>query len=201
MHGRSPRSRREFFRRPSSSRCYAAGRAPRDCRDWRLSTLRLSTTVSIAIGIAMLTWPIVWPSPYLAAPVFLGFVFLLDPINARAGDESLLRDFRAGSVRPADQPAGRRVVSAAGSGSSGITGRRRSGSIPCRSSATSRSSRCQCSAISAFRRSRWNVSPCTSSCGGLSGAAPAVLWPSRDSWTRTPGLDPGLSTPGLWTLD
>ena len=44
----------------------------------------------------MLVWPLVWPSPYLAAPVFLGFIFLLDPINARAGDESLFRDLRAG---------------------------------------------------------------------------------------------------------
>jgi hypothetical protein len=62
--------------------------------DYRLSTI---DCLSIAIGAAMLVWPIVWPSPYLAAPVFLGFIFLLDPINARAGDESLLRDFRAGS--------------------------------------------------------------------------------------------------------
>jgi hypothetical protein len=68
--------------------------------DSRLSTAdyRLSTTdyASIAVGTAMLAWPLVWPSPYLAAPVFLGFIFLLDPLNARAGDESLLRDLRAG---------------------------------------------------------------------------------------------------------
>ena len=51
----------------------------------------------IAIGVAMLVLPIVWSSPYLAAPVFLGFIFLLDPINARAGDESLLSDLRNGS--------------------------------------------------------------------------------------------------------
>ena len=67
----------------------------------RLSTddYRLSTRdyVSIASGAAMLTWPIVWPSPYLAAPVFLGFIFLLDPINARARDHSLLRDVRHGT--------------------------------------------------------------------------------------------------------
>jgi hypothetical protein len=50
----------------------------------------------IGIGCAMLLWPVLFPSPYLAAPVFLGFVFLLDPINARAGDESLLRDVRRG---------------------------------------------------------------------------------------------------------
>ena len=62
--------------------------------DHRLSTVDRAL---IAIGIAMLVLPIVWPSPYLAAPVFLGFIFLLDPINARAGDESLLRDMRNGS--------------------------------------------------------------------------------------------------------
>ena len=42
----------------------------------------------------MLAWPLVWPSPYLAAPVWLGFIFLLDPMNAWAGGESLLRDLR-----------------------------------------------------------------------------------------------------------
>jgi hypothetical protein len=61
--------------------------------DYRLTTLE---HVSIAVGAAMLLWPLLWPSPYLAAPVFLGFIFLLDPLNARAGDESLCRDLRAG---------------------------------------------------------------------------------------------------------
>ncbi len=61
--------------------------------DYQLSTLDYS---SIAVGAAMLVWPMLWPSPYLAAPVFLGFIFLLDPLNAQAGDESLLRDLRAG---------------------------------------------------------------------------------------------------------
>ncbi|RPI54391.1 MAG: hypothetical protein EHM55_10965 [Acidobacteria bacterium] len=62
--------------------------------DFRLSTFDYA---SIAMGSAMLLLPILWPSPYLAAPVFLGFVFLLDPINARAGDESLVRDLKRGS--------------------------------------------------------------------------------------------------------
>ena len=35
-------------------------------------------------------------SRYLAAPVWLGFIFLLDPINARLGGESLWIDMRAG---------------------------------------------------------------------------------------------------------
>ena len=52
---------------------------------------------SLGIGAAMLVLPIVWPSPYLAAPVFLGFIFLLDPINARAHDQSLRRDIRRGT--------------------------------------------------------------------------------------------------------
>jgi len=68
--------------------------------DSRLSTAnhRLSTRdyVSVAAGAAMLVWPLLWPSPYLAAPVFLGFIFLLDSINARAGDEALFRDLPAG---------------------------------------------------------------------------------------------------------
>lgn len=61
--------------------------------DYRLST---ADFICIAVGAAMLAWPLVWPSPYLAAPVFFGFIFLLDPLNARSGDESLLRDLRAG---------------------------------------------------------------------------------------------------------
>jgi hypothetical protein len=51
---------------------------------------------SVALGATMLLLPIVHPSTYFAAPVFLGFVFLLDPLNARAGSESLLGDLRAG---------------------------------------------------------------------------------------------------------
>jgi hypothetical protein len=52
--------------------------------------------LSIAFGALLLAWPLLWPSPYLAAPVFLGFIFLLDPINARLGAESLTADLGAG---------------------------------------------------------------------------------------------------------
>ena len=45
-------------------------------------------------GAIMLVLPIVYPSQYLAAPVFLGFAFLLDPLNARMGAESILGDLR-----------------------------------------------------------------------------------------------------------
>jgi hypothetical protein len=89
----------ELVARLRASRFGAAGvrPAPVDARppadDYRPSTVDY---VSIAVGAAMLVWPLVWPSPYLAAPVFLGFILLLDPINARAGDESLFRDLRAG---------------------------------------------------------------------------------------------------------
>jgi hypothetical protein len=57
---------------------------------------RVLSALSMALGAAMLAWPILWPSPYLAAPVFLGFIFLLDPINHRLGGESLARDLRVG---------------------------------------------------------------------------------------------------------
>jgi hypothetical protein len=65
----------------------------RPTTSYRLTTVAY---LSLALGAAMLVWPLISPSPYLAAPVFLGFIFLLDPINAGAGDESLLRDLRAG---------------------------------------------------------------------------------------------------------
>jgi len=51
---------------------------------------------AVIAGAAMLLAPILYPSPYLAAPVFLGFIFLLDPLNARAGAESILGDWRQG---------------------------------------------------------------------------------------------------------
>ena len=59
----------------------------------------LPALVSIAIGALMLAAPFL-TSPgvarYLAAPVWLGFIFLLDPVNAHLGAESLWRDWRAG---------------------------------------------------------------------------------------------------------
>ena len=51
---------------------------------------------AIAAGAAMLILPIVYRSQWMAAPVWLGFIFLLDPINARLGAESLRGDLRAG---------------------------------------------------------------------------------------------------------
>jgi hypothetical protein len=64
----------------------------------RLASHRLGPAAwtSVAVGAAMLLLPVFYPSPYLAAPIWLGFIFLLDPINARAGDQSLLGDVRAG---------------------------------------------------------------------------------------------------------
>jgi len=49
---------------------------------------------SIAAGAVMLASPFLASPPvarYLAAPVWLGFIFLLDPINARLGAETLTR--------------------------------------------------------------------------------------------------------------
>jgi len=62
----------------------------------------LPGVTSIAIGALMLASPFIG-SPatarYLAAPVWLGFIFLLDPINARLGGESLWLDVRGADYR------------------------------------------------------------------------------------------------------
>ena len=63
---------------------------------WTVSHPRTAAWISIGAGAAMLIWPLVWPSQYLAAPIWLGFIFLLDPINARLGGESLARDLGGG---------------------------------------------------------------------------------------------------------
>jgi len=58
--------------------------------------------VCVAAGAVMLILPILLRATpiatYLAAPVWLGFFLLLDPLNARAGGESLLGDWRDGRM-------------------------------------------------------------------------------------------------------
>lgn len=49
--------------------------------------------IAVAAGAVMLAWPLVFPSPYLAAPVWLGFVFLLEPINAWLGTDTIVADW------------------------------------------------------------------------------------------------------------
>ena len=72
--------------------------APRSGRRRSLPALlaapALPALLSVLVGLALLSWPLVWPSRYLAAPVWVGFIFLLDPINARFGGESLIQDLR-----------------------------------------------------------------------------------------------------------
>lgn len=62
-------------------------------------TSNIHAGLSIAIGAAMLASPfVVSPSVarYLAASVWLGFIFLLDPINRQMGSESLAGDLGTG---------------------------------------------------------------------------------------------------------
>ena len=52
----------------------------------------------VGAGLLMLASPFVVSrdiARYLAAPVWLGFLFLLDPINASLGADSVLADLRA----------------------------------------------------------------------------------------------------------
>jgi hypothetical protein len=59
--------------------------------------------IAVGAGALFLVLPILLRSTplagYLAAPVFLGLVLVLDPLNARAGSESLLVDWREGRTR------------------------------------------------------------------------------------------------------
>jgi hypothetical protein len=54
--------------------------------------------VSIALGVIFLITPIVFPSRYLAAPVWLGFILFLDPINYFFGTKSLFKDLEEGRL-------------------------------------------------------------------------------------------------------
>ena len=54
--------------------------------------------LSVAAGAAMVAVPIFVHSTYLAAPVWLGFILLIDPLNARAGHESILGDWYRGQT-------------------------------------------------------------------------------------------------------
>jgi hypothetical protein len=47
-------------------------------------------------GILLLLLPLVFPSPYVFAPVWIGAIFLLEPLNYRLGKLSLLRDLEKG---------------------------------------------------------------------------------------------------------
>jgi hypothetical protein len=58
--------------------------------------------LSLALGAFCLILPLVTPpgvAHYLAAPVWLGFIFLLDPLNGRMGADSLFQDLRRGDPR------------------------------------------------------------------------------------------------------
>jgi hypothetical protein len=63
------------------------------------SNRNVAMALSIGVGILMLVSPFV-VSPrvaqYTAAPVWLGFIFLLEPVNLKLGAESLARDFGSG---------------------------------------------------------------------------------------------------------
>src|SRR6185295_5765405 len=72
-----------------------AGRAGRERQDCPAPP----ALPALVVGALILVSPFLAPpavARYLAAPVWLGFIFLLDPINAWLGGESLLAEWRAG---------------------------------------------------------------------------------------------------------
>ena len=76
-------------------RAGGAGRAGQAGSSFHPALPALPAVLWVAAGALMLLCPFfVTPSVarYLAAPVWLGFIFLLDPINARLGAETLTRE-------------------------------------------------------------------------------------------------------------
>ena len=55
--------------------------------------------LTVAAGAVMAGVPVFVHSAYLAAPIWLGFILMIDPLNARAGDESILSDWYEGHTR------------------------------------------------------------------------------------------------------
>jgi len=67
---------------------------------WKVKPITL--LFSLAFGGFCLILPLITPSPvahYLAAPVWLGFIFLLDPLNYWMGRDSLFLDLQRGDPR------------------------------------------------------------------------------------------------------
>ncbi len=75
---------------------YLAGTG-KDIRGFRMSNAVFGALVTF--GAACLVVPLLWPSTYMTPLVWMGFAFLLDPINHRLGTRSILAEFLAGHRR------------------------------------------------------------------------------------------------------
>lgn len=53
----------------------------------------------VTFGFASLALPLIWPSTWMTPLVWVGFAFLLDPINGRLGERSFLSEFFSGHFR------------------------------------------------------------------------------------------------------
>lgn len=53
----------------------------------------------VIFGAACLVAPVIWPSTWMTPLVWMGFAFLLDPINGRLGERSILTEFFTGHTR------------------------------------------------------------------------------------------------------
>ena len=53
----------------------------------------------VVFGTACLVIPLIWPSTWMTPLVWMGFAFVLDPINGRLGERSILTEFFTGRYR------------------------------------------------------------------------------------------------------
>ena len=73
----------------------------RRCR-WRpLSFTPSGLRLCLTLGLITLGYPLLFPSPYLFAPVWVGVVLFLEPINLAYAPQSLLRDIKEGDYERA----------------------------------------------------------------------------------------------------
>ncbi len=87
----------------------------------------------VLTGILFLIMPLVWPQ-YFFPLVWGAFIFLLEPVNHKAGAPSLLREWEKGSLRALISAASGRSRLRVFCGSCGISGPGRNGYTPCRMS-------------------------------------------------------------------
>lgn len=65
----------------------------------RIKFSRPLLIVFIILGVVGVIWPLIYPSAWLAPVIWLSFIFLLDPINARRGWPSITGDLARGDWR------------------------------------------------------------------------------------------------------
>ena len=66
------------------------------CKGCALSFTPTRLRLSLTLGLVFLGYPLLFPSPYLFAPVWVGVILFLEPMNRAYAPQSLFRDVEGG---------------------------------------------------------------------------------------------------------